>query len=156
MMRARKGSAGFTLIELLIVVAIIGILAAVAIPAYTGYTEKARLSGIVNSIGAVKTAETAAISQNAGGAATPCTGLPNAAGGCNATLGVTIDQTYLTDLTVAQAGGAATKLTITGTITGIAADVEGKTLVLTNTAGDGVTWIWDPASTVPATYLPKS
>ena len=156
MFKVSKGSAGFTLIELLIVVAIIGILAAVAIPAYTGYTEKARLSGIVNSIGAVKTAESAAISQNQGGVITACTGLPNAGGGCNAALGIGIDQTYVTDVTVA-GGPAGTAITITATINDqIAPDVKGKTIILTNTLGDGVTWIWDPASTLPAQYLPKS
>ncbi len=152
MFKVSKGSAGFTLIELLIVVAIIGILAAVAIPAYTGYTEKARLSGVVNSLGAIKTAETAAISQSANNVATACTGMPAAAGGCNALLGVTIDGTYVSDISVV----AGPPVTITATIANVAADVNGKTIVLTNTNGDGVTWFWDPARSVPVTYLPKS
>ena len=54
MMKVSRGSKGFTLIELLIVVAIIGILAAIAIPAYTGYTAKAKVTGVVNAMGAIK------------------------------------------------------------------------------------------------------
>lgn len=51
-----KAQKGFTLIELMIVVAIIGILAAVAIPAYRDYTVKARMSNVISSTMAVKTA----------------------------------------------------------------------------------------------------
>jgi type IV pilus assembly protein PilA len=56
MMKVSRGSKGFTLIELLIVVAIIGILAAIAIPAYSGYTKKAKVAGIVHTMGAIKNA----------------------------------------------------------------------------------------------------
>jgi len=150
MMKVSRGSAGFTLIELLIVVAIIGILAAVAIPAYTGYTEKARLSGIVNSIGAVKTAESAEIAQSANNAAVACTGAPAPGGDCDAALGITIDPTYISNLQVV----AGPPVVITATIQGVAADVNGQTITLTNQAGDGVTWTW--GGSVPGTYLPKS
>jgi type IV pilus assembly protein PilA len=47
---------GFTLIELMIVVAIIGILAAVALPAYESYTVKARVSEMILSASACRTA----------------------------------------------------------------------------------------------------
>lgn len=51
-----KAQQGFTLIELMIVVAIIGILAAVAMPAYRDYMTKARMSNVISTTSAVKTA----------------------------------------------------------------------------------------------------
>jgi type IV pilus assembly protein PilA len=147
MIKVARGQKGFTLIELLIVVAIIGILAAVAIPAYTGYTEKARISGVVNAIGAVKTAEVALLNQN--GAFTACTGAVTV---CNAALGVTVDPTYISDMTVV--AGAPT--TITATLANLPADALGKTIILTNTAGDGVTWVWSGGGGLPPSYVPAS
>ncbi len=71
MIKVVRENKGFTLIELLIVVAIIGILAAVAIPAYTGYTEKARMSEVVNAVGAVKTAVASTYTSNGGSFTAP-------------------------------------------------------------------------------------
>ncbi len=63
-MKIRRDRKGFTLIELLIVIAIIGILAAIALPAYTGYTGRAKVAGVVHSMGAIKTALSAYFVEN--------------------------------------------------------------------------------------------
>jgi type IV pilus assembly protein PilA len=150
MFKVSKGSAGFTLIELLIVVAIIGILAAVAIPAYTGYTEKAKMSGVVNAMGAVKTAVASIYTQNGGSWTTPtdvaCTGVA----ACNTALGIVISQTHIGNIVVSDADGSIT-VTLDNTVGG---DVNGDNLVL-STTDNGVTWVWTN-STVPKAFIPTA
>ena len=148
-MKVSRGSKGFTLIELLIVVAIIGILAAVAIPAYTGYTEKARMSGVVNAMGAIKTALAATYTQNGGSWTAPTDVACGTVAACNTALGLTIPATHINTLTVSDANGSIT-VVLDNTI---GADVNGKNLVLTPDA-NGVVWTW--TGSVPASYLPSN
>jgi type IV pilus assembly protein PilA len=142
-MKVRRGTKGFTLIELLIVVAIIGILAAIAIPAYSGYTAKAKIAGVVHTMGAVKNA-VAAYYTEAGavpGAAT--------AADIKTTFGLDAPEQYAT-LAVTATTGA-----IVATIRNVNADVNNGTITLTP---DWATkqWTWSGDGTlITAAYLPK-
>ncbi|MGD0234699.1 MAG: pilin [Syntrophorhabdales bacterium] len=151
-MKIRRDRKGFTLIELLIVIAIIGILAAIALPAYTGYTGRAKIAGVVHSIGAIKTALSAYFVENGG--------TPSAADvtGIKANYGIDIATQYAT---YAVTGAAADCGVITATIgqapaNAVNADVNGKTIILSPSPADGTckTWAW--TGTVPVSYLPKS
>jgi type IV pilus assembly protein PilA len=138
-MKIRRDRKGFTLIELLIVIAIIGILAAIAIPAYTSYTGKAKVAGVVHSLGAIKNAVTAYFVE-AGG--------PPAAADVTAiktTFGIDVATQYAT---FAVANGGA----ITATIQNVNADANTKTIVLTP---DWTTKQWSWSGSIDIAYLPK-
>lgn len=109
---------GFTLIELMIVVAIIGILAAVAIPAYRDYVTKARMSNVISTTSAVKTAMALCLQEN--GALASC----DTAG----ELGITLP-TATTDLASVAITAATGVITATAT-----AAAGGYTYTLTPTA----------------------
>ena len=142
-MKIRRGTKGFTLIELLIVIAIIGILAAIAIPAYTGYTGRAKLAGVVHSVGAIKTAVSAYFVENG---ATPAAADVIA---IKSLFGIDIATQYATYAVSAGAGCG----TITATVlNNINADVNGQNLTLTPDA-TCKTWTW--GGSVPPAYMPK-
>jgi len=138
MFKVQRNSKGFTLIELLIVIAIIGILAAIAIPAYTGYTKKSKLSGVINSMGAVKNAIIAYYTENTSTTFPACA---NAAA-IKATFGVEPQTQYATYTT--DASGV---ITATSTISGLTG-----TLTLTPDWSTG-RWTW--GGTIDASYIPK-
>lgn len=147
MMKMRRNTKGFTLIELLIVVAIIGILAAIAIPAYSGYTAKAKIAGVIHAMGAVKTA-VAAYYTEAGGTL----GLVPAAADAAA-----IQTTYGVLPPIQYAAFAVgTSGAITASVTGVSADTEGKTIILTPTWTNGQWSFNSPVGSVPLAYQPKS
>ncbi len=95
---------GFTLIELMIVVAIIGILAAVAIPAYKDYIVKSRMSNVISTTSAVKTAMSLCLQEN--GATASCD--------TAAKLGITLP-TATTDLSSVTITATSGVITATGT-----------------------------------------
>jgi|GEM_PF-68083 len=153
MRKVSRGSAGFTLIELLIVVAIIGILAAIAIPAYTGYTTRAKVAGVVNLIGALKTAE-AAYYQTNGAWPAECTGQA----ACQAAMGVTVPTQYMAAANgiIVNSDGAGT---IQATIANTNSDADNGTITLTPSAANGnipagTTWTW--GGNAPASYIPQN
>ncbi len=145
-MKIRRGTKGFTLIELLIVIAIIGILAAIAIPAYTGYTGRAKIAGVVHSMGAVKTAVAAYFIENS---STPAAADVTA---IKSNFGIDIATQYATFAVAANAAGCGA---ITATIgNNVNADVQGQTLTLTPTDNTCKQWTW--GGSVPPSYMPKS
>jgi type IV pilus assembly protein PilA len=143
MIRVSRGSKGFTLIELLIVVAIIGILAAIAIPAYSGYTAKAKMAGVVHSIGAIKNAVLAYYTESGG--------VPVAADAATigSTFGVEVSTQYATYDVAANTG------VIKATIAGISSDTNTKTLTLTPDFATKI-WTWGTTNAMPSVYIPKS
>ena len=138
-MKIRRGTKGFTLIELLIVIAIIGILAAIAIPAYTGYTGRAKIAGVVHSMGAVKTAVGAYFVEN---------GSVPAAGDV-ATIKTDFGIDIATQYALYQVSAAGV---IQATIQNVNAETNGQTLTLTPDA-TFKTWTW--GGSVPISYMPK-
>jgi type IV pilus assembly protein PilA len=134
---------GFTLIELMIVVAIIGILAAVALPAYQDYTVRAKMTEVILSASAPKTAITESFQANSAMPATQAAaGLPPVADTATK---------YVTSVTYAQTSttvGTVTALAKTAVGGGVAA-TEGVTLTAT-----GV--VCAPAGGLKDKYLPSS
>jgi type IV pilus assembly protein PilA len=141
MLKIRRDKKGFTLIELLIVIAIIGILAAIAIPAYTSYTGKAKVAGVVHSMGAIKNA-VAAYHVEAGGATVPVAGDVTA---IQSTFGIDIAARYA-------AYDVAADGTIQAVLAGVNSEVDTLNITLTPDA-TFKTWRW--GGSVPVAYLPK-
>jgi len=139
-MKARRGTKGFTLIELLIVIAIIGILAAIAIPAYTGYTAKAKVAGVIHSMGAVKNAVAAYYVEAAAA--------PDAADAAaiKTLYGIDVPSQYVSSWKVQNNGE------VYAMIANINGDVNGKTILLTPTWASK-TWAW--GGDIDASYRPK-
>lgn len=132
----KKNMQGFTLIELMIVVAIIAILAAIALPAYSDYTKKARVSEAIVAASSLRTQ----ISESVAGS--PASTLPASFTVTNGT------SQYVTAL---QWTGTA----IQATVGGVAADVNGNTIVLTpSNVANGKIGGWTCGGSVPSQYRP--
>lgn len=151
MVKLHRNKKGFTLIELLIVIAIIGILAAIALPAYMDYTRKTRITEVTNSMGSIKTAIIAWVSEQQGAANL---NLADAAA-VTTTLGVTVPTKYLGGVTVT-ADTAAGNAAITWTVANIQGIAAASTLSL-NCAGDTnfQTWTWASTGDM-SKYQPKN
>ncbi len=139
-MMKQQAQAGFTLIELMIVVAIIGILAAVAIPAYSDYTAKAKIANAISAADALKTA-VALCAQENGGDLTKCDSDSN---------GVPKDGDFKQTKEVKSVAVADGVIVLTLADSGIATDVDGKTITFTPTLtanNSTMTWKTETSST---------
>lgn len=117
---------GFTLIELMIVVAIIGILAAVAIPAYQDYTVRAKMSELITTGGAAKSAISEGYQTNG------MVGVKSAADSLDNAGPVS---KYLQSIDVTDVG----EITLTtSSDKSLATDAQGKTIVLTPYVGGAI------------------
>ena len=155
MIKVHRNSKGFTLIELLIVIAIIGILAAIAIPAYTGYTKKAKVSGVVNAMGAVKNAILAYYTESGNLGATGVVASNAALVG--STFGVTIPTQYTADANVGTTWSAnAIGVNIMVTLANIGSGADGGIVNLATTnIADGSKWTFTGNNSELNTLLPK-
>lgn len=143
----RAAQKGFTLIELMIVVAIIGILAAVALPAYQDYTARAKISEVILTGSASRTAVSEAYAQLSKMDAD------------QAKMGVKDEASkYVDSVKWTSSGDTVGVVTVkTKTGTDLPADASGKTITLTATGDTNgkVTWVC-AAGDMPAKYLPTS
>ena len=137
---------GFTLIELMIVIAIIGILAAIAIPAYQDYTVRAKVTELIVAATPCK----AAISEFWG---TNSQTFPASLGsaGCD-----TIASKYVASVSLAATGGAITVQAAASGLGGTPTTADGKTIVLTPSAGtNSLNWACT-VGTMPTKFAPSS
>jgi type IV pilus assembly protein PilA len=154
MLKVKRGSKGFTLIELLIVIAIIGILAAIAIPAYTGYTKKTKMSGVIHSMGGLKNAITAYLTEKQVSNNLTVNGFNDV----KTEFGVDFPQQYVNDVNVTITpieGGY--NVSIAATVNNISG-ITGNVVYLNgvNVGGTGTTWSWNATNyNTMKEYLPK-
>ena len=137
-----KKQQGFTLIELMIVVAIIGILAAVAIPAYQDYTARAQASEAVALLSGLKT-PIAEFYQT------------NGAYPSLASLGTTTESGKFVASIASNLGGSDAVYTATFKATGVAADLQSKTVDM-GYNGSAFTCGPGASSPAPTDYMPSA
>lgn len=125
----KSARAGFTLIELMIVVAIIGILAAIAISAYQNYVVKAKIASAMSSVQGLKIAIAMCI-HDQGGVKDGCT---------SNTAGIPM---FVATKEVASAQTTDGNIVLTLASSGIASEVDGKTITMTAAVNEATTsWI---------------
>jgi type IV pilus assembly protein PilA len=137
----KSKQAGFTLIELMIVVAIIGILAAIAIPSYQEYNGRAQVSEAMTLTSGVKI---------------PLLEWIHGRGSYPNEIASLTDSTSGKYVETVVIGGSLTAPVITATMrmTGVSADLQGQTYILSSADG-GNNWQCNTGS-IPQNFLPTT
>jgi len=159
--RSRQLEKGFTLVELMIVIAIIGILTAVAMPAYQDFAIRAKMSEVILSLGACRTAITEVY--QSGPAAAP------GANGWGCEITAASEQTKYVASVMTDANGAVSAkvqnigTAVNGSVVTLIPLSDASTAATFTVGSSGTLYGWvcgsatmTPTTTVPKRYLPSS
>lgn len=151
MIKVQINSKRFTRIKLLSVIAIVGILASIAIPGcepdYRPYMKKAKVSGVVNAMGAVKNAIIAYYTETGN-----LNNLNFNRTQIKENLGIDVPMQYISNISVNNIGAYGVEINVV--LTNIYTDIDGKNIRLsTQNIKSDKEWTW--SGNIAPSYLPS-